>query len=123
MKIRTLFFLALTFALAIVLLPGCSSTGGKAVSLHEVKTFDPQTGKLTFHEVKRDYSRIGGKGLLASKEATGFSHSRSNLLTGASSATGVGALKTKPEPDAIKAAGEAAGAIIGAAGKAAAGVP
>ncbi|MEW6304703.1 MAG: hypothetical protein AB1705_14605 [Verrucomicrobiota bacterium] len=114
--VRWLCLLALSAAV-VICFTGCVKAGGKAKSLHLVEQFNPQTGKLQYRETKRDYSRIGNAGLLASQEASGLTHTRSNALTGASSSTGVASVKGRAEPEAITAAGKAGGELLGTAMK------
>jgi hypothetical protein len=103
-------------ALAATMFTGCRMAGGKAESLHEVSTYSTN-GTLLSHELKKDTSYMGLRGLFASDKASQLSHNRSNALTGASAVTKVGAFSGQPEAASITAAGgavgEAAGAILG----------
>ena len=89
---------------------GCRMTAGTGYSYHRVRTYSPE-GILLSEDIKKDKNKLGSGGAFASAEATALDYSRTNFMGGASKTT-LGKYTDKPEADAIKAGGDAAGNLI-----------
>lgn len=107
----------IAFAVALVALlifgMGCRATYGRGYSYHRVETYSTN-GTLLARETWKDRNGISSGGAFSSAEASAFKHERTNFL-GTASKTSLGKYGDKPDADSIKAAGEAAGKVIGEA--------
>jgi hypothetical protein len=97
---------------SLIVFTGCHALGGLGYSAHVVKDYSADTGKLVRKETKRDLNKLGSTTVFTSKEASAFTHARTNL-TGTASATSLGQVKSQPSPEAIEAGGKAIGGAVG----------
>lgn len=116
---------------AILLLPGCATSGGKTDAGLKAefapasgkatieRELDPATGKLvkettTLENVAsfedRDRAKVAARGLFTIQTVEQFAHER-NGRTGGSSKTGVKTYQADPDEKAIESGGTAAGNV------------
>ena len=113
-------------ALACLALCGCTLAPHGSKASHQIWTYQGRQDGLVRYEVIRDRSAGGGAVLLMDPKASTavLVHTNSMLQTGGSLSIGEGSINVDPQTGAIiGAVGSAAGNIIGAAMKSAAGVP
>lgn len=101
--------------LAAVVLTGCFAPYKKNESVHERKTFH-ENGELATYEIRRDRSKGGGPALLVDPKVAQINSQNVNQnALGGGSSLRVGELTGTNRPDALDAAGNAGGKIIGRA--------
>jgi len=113
LKIQSSKIKSITAAFALLLLAGCASAHKKAETIHEIREFNPATGKLVKQEIWCDRYHGGGVALLADPRASEIQSAHTNQTAlGGGSAFAVGQVESTVNTNAVKAIGETIGNVV-----------
>lgn len=124
MKNKPALIVAVLAAIQIALLTGCVHAGNRSKTIHEIWHYQPTTNApLLSHEIWSDENHGGGSALFADPKASELTtrHVNQTALGGGRNFS-LGNIESTVSTNGLKAAGEAGGNVIGAAGRTAVGL-